>query len=98
MAKFQPGNPKPPGSGKKKGQPNKATKDVREAIARFAQSTVEDFARWVAEIDDPAKRCDIYLKAIEYHIPKLSRAEVTGGDGGALTVQVVKFADSPRPE
>lgn len=95
---FKAGDPKPPGSGKKKGQPNKSTRDVREAIARFAQSTVEDFARWVSEIDDPAKRCDIYLKALEYHVPKLSRAEVTGEDGGALTVQVVRFADRPRPE
>jgi len=35
---------------------------------------------------DPAKAADLYLRAIEYHIPKLARTELTGKDGGALEV------------
>ncbi len=85
---FPKGQPRPAGAGRKKGTPNKQTVEVRAAIARFAESTVEDFARWVAEIEDPAKRCDIYLKAIEYHIPKLARSEVVGDGGGPIRVTV----------
>ena len=39
---------------------------------------------WLAGIDDPAKKLDLYLKAIEYHIPKLARSEVSGPDGGPV--------------
>lgn len=72
--------------GRKPGTPNKATADVRAAIATFAESNVEDFSEWVRAIDDPAKRCDIFLRAIEYHIPKLARTEMTGEGGGPLVV------------
>lgn len=33
---------------------------------------------------DPRGAAEVYLKAIEYHIPKLSRAELTGKDGKDL--------------
>jgi hypothetical protein len=33
-------------------------------------------------LEDPGKAADLYLKAIEYHIPKLARSEQTGPDGG----------------
>lgn len=35
---------------------------------------------------------------LDKSLPNLQATEITGEDGGALTVQVVKFADSPRPE
>lgn len=70
--------------GRKPGVPNKATRDVRQAIARFAETTVEDFTRWVGEIEDPAKRCDVFLRALEYHVPKLARSELTGANGGPV--------------
>jgi hypothetical protein len=70
--------------GRKKGTPNKVTRDVREAIAKFAESTVEDFTDWVRSIPDPAKRCDIFLRTIEYHVPKLGRSELTGPGGGPI--------------
>jgi len=63
--------------GRKKGSTNKVTRDVREAIAVFAQENVEKMSEWLNQIDDPAKRLDLYLRALEYHVPKLSRAEVS---------------------
>lgn len=76
------------GGGSRKGIPNKATADVREAIARFAQSTVPQFQEWINRVaqEDPAKAADLFLKAIEYHIPKLARTEVTGMDGDPIKV------------
>jgi hypothetical protein len=80
------------GIGRPKGSPNKATAAVREAIAVFAEGNAHKLQEWLDDIamgvggnkPDPAKAADLYLRAIEYHIPKLARTEVTGQDGGAL--------------
>ncbi len=71
---------KPGRSGRVQGQPNKVTRDVREAIAVFAQANVDRMGEWLRqiEVDDPGKAMELYLRAIEYHIPKLSRAMVVG--------------------
>jgi hypothetical protein len=72
--------------GRKAGVGNKTTVDVRNAIALIAQDNAGNFARWLNQVaaDDPAKAADLYLKAIEYHIPKLARSETTGKDGGPV--------------
>jgi hypothetical protein len=80
------------GMGRPKGSPNKATAAVREAIAVFAEGNAHKLQEWLDDIamgvggnkPDPAKAADLYLRAIEYHIPKLARTEMTGKDGGAL--------------
>lgn len=82
------------GMGRPKGSPNKATTAVREAIAVFAEGNAHKLQEWLDDIamgvggnrPDPAKAADLYLRAIEYHIPKLARTELTGKDGGALEV------------
>lgn len=83
---FPKGKPRPPGAGRRKGVPNKSTTEVREAIARMLNQTADEFVGWLTDIDDPAKRCDIWLKAAEYHVPKLARTEVTGNDGGPVVI------------
>lgn len=83
------------GGGSRKGKPNKATADVRATMALIAGRNVERFETWLEQTakDDPGKAADLFLKAIEYHIPKLSRAEHTGPDGGPVKQTVeVKFA------
>jgi hypothetical protein len=72
------------GGGSRKGVPNKATTDVRAAIALLASRNVSRLEAWLLEIEDPAKRVDLFLRAIEYHIPKLARTELTGKDGEVL--------------
>jgi hypothetical protein len=83
------------GMGRPKGIPNKATKDVKEAIARFAEGNVHKLEEWLETIaygdgdqvkPDPAKAADLYMKVIEYHIPKLNRTEMTGDGGGPVQV------------
>ena len=78
------------GLGRPKGAPNKSTAAVREAIAKMAELTAPPFAMWLDQVaaKSPEKACDIYLRAIEYHIPKLARTEVTGQDGQPVALQV----------
>ena len=83
------------GKGRPKCVPNKSTGIVREVIARMADENAENFVMWMNQVaqKSPDKACDIYLKAIEYHIPKLARTEVTGNDGGPLSIKVVSGID-----
>lgn len=93
MAKPK-GSPK--SGGRVAGTPNKATQDVRQAVAAFAQENAHKFAEWINTLaygdgdqvkPDPGKAADLYLKAIEYHIPKLGRIEHTGENGGPIIVK-----------
>lgn len=81
--KFGKGNP-----GKPKGAINKTTADVRQAIAMLAESSAPKVQEWLQVVanDDPAKALDLWLKMIEYHIPKLARTELTGKDGGPVVI------------
>ena len=77
------------GMGRAKGVPNKSTAAVREAIAKMAELNAPRFSNWLDQVaaKSPEKACDIYLRAIEYHIPKLARTEVTGTDGKPVALQ-----------
>ena len=75
------------GGGSRQGKPNKTTQDVRAAIATFASANVGEMSSWLKQIDDPAKKLDLFLRAIEYHVPKLARSEVSGPDGGPQQVE-----------
>lgn len=80
--------------GRPKGSPNRATADVRAAIATFAEGNAHKLQQWLDSVaegsggnrPDPAKAADLYLRAIEYHIPKLARTEVTGNNGGPVEI------------
>lgn len=85
--------------GRPKGSPNRATADVRAAIAAFAEGNAHKLQDWLDRVaegsgglkPDPAKAADLYLRAIEYHIPKLARTEVTGQDGGPVEISGIQI-------
>ena len=64
------------------------------AIARGVPEKLDDNGRvekWLSK-PDPRGAAEVYLKAIEYHIPKLGRIEHTDPNGKALipaTIQIV---------
>jgi hypothetical protein len=72
-----------PGSGRKRGVPNRVTTDVRAAIAAFASANVEKLGAWLEAVPEE-RRMDVFLRLLEFHVPKISRAEVTGAAGGAV--------------
>jgi len=97
---FRKGDPRPAGAGRKPGQVNRQTKLAREAIARFVDGNADRLESWLEQIeetDGPMAAFRCFMDVVEYHVPKLARSEVVGDGGGALTVQVVQFADGHRP-
>ena len=92
----KPGRPKglpKTGGGSRKGIPNKATKNAREAIARFIDGNADRLQGWLDEIaeQEGAKAAfACFSDLLEYHVPKLSRAEHVGDGGGPLVVEIVR--------
>ena len=87
------------GAGRKPGVPNRTTADVRATIAMIAERNVSRLEKWLDQIaqEDPNKAADLFLRMIEYHIPKLARSEVTGDGGGPVKHEVHIVDPTRRP-
>lgn len=85
------------GKGRAKGVPNVVTQDVRKAVALIAERNVGKVEGWLARgaKKNPLHAADIFMRMLEYHIPKLGRVEHTGKDGGSLTIQIVRYGNDP---
>jgi len=84
---------RPPGPGRPKGLANKSTVAAREAIARFVDGNAHRVQIWldaIAETEGPLKAFQCYTDMIEYHVPKLSRTELTGKNDGPVQM-VIKW-------
>jgi hypothetical protein len=101
------GNSKPgsrPGErrgGRRKGTPNKVTADVRAAIAKLAEDLGPSLKGWIERVavDDPGRAAEIFLRAIEYHVPKLARTDVTsGGEPLPTNMRIELIAVKPQGE
>jgi len=70
------------GRGRPKGSPNKIVADVRAVIALVAEKNVPKINGWLDRVarKNPAKATDLLLRVLEYHIPKLTRAEIVRPD------------------
>jgi hypothetical protein len=91
------------GAGRKKGVPNRATRDARAAIARFVDRNAERLQAWLDEIaagtpakgstkaipPNPERAFQLVVSLIEFSVPKLQRSEVTGQNGAALPSVVI---------
>jgi hypothetical protein len=91
---------KRPGAGRPPGTPNKATADVRAAFSALLQGNVKKLNGWLSRVgkEDPARALDLVIKLAEYHIPKLSRTEVTGPQGGPVQIVRKYFGKQPPSE
>ncbi len=88
---IKKGDPKT--GGRAKGTPNKATADVRATIALIAERNVERLETWLGEVadKDPGKAADLFLRMIEYHIPKQARLAI-GGAADLPPLAIVDFS------
>jgi hypothetical protein len=79
------------GPGRPKGVANKSTVAAREAIARFVDGNAHRVQIWldaIAETEGPLKAFQCYTDMIEYHVPKLSRTELTGKNDGPVEITI----------
>lgn len=56
--------------GRKKGTPNKTTKEYRQLICKFVVENESEFFKRMKSLDDKTF-CSMYLKMIEINLPKL---------------------------
>ena len=79
------------GKGRVKGVPNRSSRDVREVVAEFAKAYAPKFEGWIDRVatTDPARAAELYLRILEYHIPKLTRTHISAG---ALTLEELVLA------
>lgn len=85
--------------GRMKGVQNKTTREVKAVIAELVRETAPKLAAWLSEIEDPYKRFDIYLKVLEFDLPKLARTEHTtdpSAKGDALVTVLFTAARPPE--
>jgi len=76
-------NPK----GRTKGTQNEMTKDIKEAFKNLVECNLENMTKWLERVakDDPKNALDMVIKLSERFVPALSRTEITGKDGDALS-------------
>ncbi len=79
--------------GRKKGTPNRTTQAAKDAIAQAAQELggSDRLVAWAKE--DPANE-RVFWGTI---YPKLLPVQLSGEDGGPLTIQLVRFSDDDPP-
>ena len=83
------------GQGRKVGSKDKSSKAAREMIAGFVDGNSQRLQMWLEEIyerDGPKAAFACFSDLIEYHVPKLSRTEVTGKDEGPVEL-VIQWQD-----
>lgn len=89
------------GQGRPPGQPNRATKEARQAIASFVDNNAGRLQGWLDSIADgvkdkdgeyvvapnPEKAFNLFQSVIEYHVPKLARTIVSGDAENPLRLE-----------
>lgn len=97
-----PFNADNPPTGRPKGAENKETKKLREAIAAITTGGVEDFQRALNEVleENPSKYLELYLKLLEYTMPKLRSVDTNLGISdeaiGGIKIEVINKNNESR--
>ena len=75
--------------GRKKGTPNKATQETREAFKNLLEMNTPNMIGWMERVaeKDPARALSLCSELAEYVVPKLNRTEITAKDGKDFTIR-----------
>jgi hypothetical protein len=86
------------GKGRPKGSPNKFTDKVRTNLMKLTDQKLVDLQDALEEVreDSPAKYVELYLKMLEYTMPKL-RAIDTKIDAGEGTISKITIEVKEKP-
>src|SRR5215831_6115336 len=86
------------GGGSRKGIPDRTTRDIRVALAAFDEANVGQLQTWLDAIaeKDPAKAADLFVRVLEYHVPKFARSEVA--QEVRKEPQAIRIVFAPPPE
>ena len=78
MGKFEVGNKM--GKGRPVGAINRSTEQAKLAIARIANRGLDNISEDLEKIrkSDPIEAAKIYLKLLEYIVPKKTQMEISG--------------------
>lgn len=82
--------------GRKPGSVNKSNAEVKAALAAFTSDNIDQLTIWLSQVEDPSKRIDLFLKALEYTMPKLARSEVAVEEA-VKTTHVHIWSDVEQP-
>lgn len=66
------------GGGRKKGTPNKITKEVRDMIQKFVENKWDDFILAYDAIEKPSDKCYIMTSLLPFIAPKMASVEYKG--------------------
>lgn len=79
-------------AGRKPGTPNGVTRETREAFRLLIENNIPKLDGWLqkAAKKNPIAALTLLKDLAEFVIPKLQRTELTGKDGEALQVTLVK--------
>ena len=63
--------------GRKKGTPNKTTKEIRDSFQFIIDKNLDNLDKWLSKIgkDNPEKAIALILNISEYVLPKLNKIE-----------------------
>ena len=79
--------PRPKTGGRKRGTPNRRTADIQEKLAAMGCDPIAGMAAIATdEKQDIALRAAMYKELAQYVAPKRKAVEMTGADGGELTL------------
>lgn len=72
-------------------------KAVAEVLQSYDLDPTEEVIKLIqAGKLEPDLCARLYMDLLEYVQPKLARTELTGKDGGALTVEIMRFSDAGK--
>lgn len=64
--------------GRKKGTPNKITKEVRESIQDFVEGEIKEIPQLIGHLE-PQERLSFLIKLLPYVVPRLKHTETYSG-------------------
>lgn len=65
-------------AGSRKGVPNKATQEIRQAFELLMTDNLDNMKIWLSDVanEDPERALNIMIKMAEFIVPKLQRTDI----------------------